>query len=97
MAAVLGETVLTFGGVDIVINTAAVYPIAEPFNANAEARWAEDAADQRHREHASGGRSGQGAETAGPGGDDRPHELGQRARAEAGSEAYDVSRPRSTI
>jgi rhamnose utilization protein RhaD (predicted bifunctional aldolase and dehydrogenase)/NAD(P)-dependent dehydrogenase (short-subunit alcohol dehydrogenase family) len=41
MAAVLRDTVLTFGGVDIVINTAAVYAIAEPSSANAEALWAQ--------------------------------------------------------
>ena len=31
---------LAFGGVDIVINTAAIYPTPDPSNANAEALWA---------------------------------------------------------
>ena len=40
MAAALRETVLTFGGVDIVINTAAIYPTPDPSNVNTEALWA---------------------------------------------------------
>jgi rhamnose utilization protein RhaD (predicted bifunctional aldolase and dehydrogenase)/NAD(P)-dependent dehydrogenase (short-subunit alcohol dehydrogenase family) len=40
MAAALRETVLTFGGVDIVINTAAIYPTPDPSDGNAEALWA---------------------------------------------------------
>jgi len=40
IAAALRETVLAFGGVDIVINTAAIYPTADPSVATAEAVWA---------------------------------------------------------
>ena len=40
IAAALRETVLAFGGLDIVINTAAIYPTADPSVATAEAIWA---------------------------------------------------------
>jgi len=43
-------------------------------------------------EHASGGRSGQGAETAGPGGDDRLTSSANALVPKQGSEAYDVSK-----
>ena len=40
IAAALRTTTLAFGGVDIVINTAAIYPTPDPSTANAEAVWA---------------------------------------------------------
>jgi NAD(P)-dependent dehydrogenase (short-subunit alcohol dehydrogenase family) len=40
IAAALRATVLAFGGVDIVINTAAIYPTADPSVHTAEAVWA---------------------------------------------------------
>jgi len=40
IAAAIRRTILTFGGVDIVINTAAIYPTPDPSAANAEAVWA---------------------------------------------------------
>jgi NAD(P)-dependent dehydrogenase (short-subunit alcohol dehydrogenase family) len=39
IAAALRHAVLTFGGVDIVINTAAIYPTPEPGSAASEALW----------------------------------------------------------
>jgi NAD(P)-dependent dehydrogenase (short-subunit alcohol dehydrogenase family) len=40
IAAALRETILAFGGVDIVINTAAIYPTPDPSAASAESVWA---------------------------------------------------------
>ena len=40
IAAAIRRTILTFGGVDIVINTAAIYPTPDPAAGNAEAAWA---------------------------------------------------------
>jgi NAD(P)-dependent dehydrogenase (short-subunit alcohol dehydrogenase family) len=40
IAAALRQATLAFGGVDIVINTAAIYPTPDPAAANAEAVWA---------------------------------------------------------
>jgi rhamnose utilization protein RhaD (predicted bifunctional aldolase and dehydrogenase)/NAD(P)-dependent dehydrogenase (short-subunit alcohol dehydrogenase family) len=40
IAAALRETILAFGGVDIVINTAAIYPTPDPSTAGAEPVWA---------------------------------------------------------
>ena len=40
IAAALRQATLTFGGVDIVINTAAIYPTPDPSAANADAVWA---------------------------------------------------------
>ena len=42
------QTVLPFGGVDIVVNTAAIYPTPEPGSAASRGAVGEDAADQRH-------------------------------------------------
>src|SRR6185503_20059114 len=39
IAAALRHAVLTFGGVDIVVNTAAIYPTPEPGSAASEALW----------------------------------------------------------
>ena len=39
VAAALRETVLLFGGLDVVINTAAVYPTPDPANAASETLW----------------------------------------------------------
>jgi rhamnose utilization protein RhaD (predicted bifunctional aldolase and dehydrogenase)/NAD(P)-dependent dehydrogenase (short-subunit alcohol dehydrogenase family) len=39
IAAALCATILAFGGVDIVINTAAIYPTPDPSAANAESVW----------------------------------------------------------
>jgi rhamnose utilization protein RhaD (predicted bifunctional aldolase and dehydrogenase)/NAD(P)-dependent dehydrogenase (short-subunit alcohol dehydrogenase family) len=39
ISAALREAVLTFGGVDIVINTAAIYPTPDPATAASEALW----------------------------------------------------------
>jgi NAD(P)-dependent dehydrogenase (short-subunit alcohol dehydrogenase family) len=40
IAAALRRTILAFGGVDIVINTAAIYPTPDPSRADADATWA---------------------------------------------------------
>jgi NAD(P)-dependent dehydrogenase (short-subunit alcohol dehydrogenase family) len=40
IAAALRQAVLAFGGVDVVINTAAIYPTPEPGSAASEALWA---------------------------------------------------------
>jgi rhamnose utilization protein RhaD (predicted bifunctional aldolase and dehydrogenase) len=40
IAAALRRTILAFGGVDIVINTAAIYPTPDPSQSDAEATWA---------------------------------------------------------
>ena len=40
IAAALRRTILAFGGVDIVINTAAIYPTPDPSRTDAEATWA---------------------------------------------------------
>ena len=40
IAAALRETILTFGGIDIVINTAAIYPTPDPSTTTAESVWA---------------------------------------------------------
>jgi rhamnose utilization protein RhaD (predicted bifunctional aldolase and dehydrogenase)/NAD(P)-dependent dehydrogenase (short-subunit alcohol dehydrogenase family) len=40
IATALRATILAFGGVDIVINTAAIYPTPDPSTASAEAVWA---------------------------------------------------------
>jgi rhamnose utilization protein RhaD (predicted bifunctional aldolase and dehydrogenase)/NAD(P)-dependent dehydrogenase (short-subunit alcohol dehydrogenase family) len=40
IAAALRATILAFGGVDIVINTAAIYPTPDPSTTNAESVWA---------------------------------------------------------
>jgi rhamnose utilization protein RhaD (predicted bifunctional aldolase and dehydrogenase)/NAD(P)-dependent dehydrogenase (short-subunit alcohol dehydrogenase family) len=40
IAAALRRTILAFGGVDIVINTAAIYPTPDPSRPDAEATWA---------------------------------------------------------
>jgi rhamnose utilization protein RhaD (predicted bifunctional aldolase and dehydrogenase)/NAD(P)-dependent dehydrogenase (short-subunit alcohol dehydrogenase family) len=40
IAAALRQTILAFGGVDIVINTAAIYPTPDPGSAASEALWA---------------------------------------------------------
>ena len=60
IAAALRATVLQFGGVDIVVNTAAIYPTPDP-SAPAEGVWAQDAADQRDVELRAGAGSGEGA------------------------------------
>src|SRR6185503_4590252 len=39
IAAALRQTVLAFGGVDIIVNTAAIYPTPEPGKAASEALW----------------------------------------------------------
>src|SRR6185436_6645451 len=39
IAEALRQTVLSFGGVDIVVNTAAIYPTPEPGSAASEALW----------------------------------------------------------
>jgi rhamnose utilization protein RhaD (predicted bifunctional aldolase and dehydrogenase)/NAD(P)-dependent dehydrogenase (short-subunit alcohol dehydrogenase family) len=39
IAAALRATILAFGGVDVVINTAAIYPTPDPSAANAESVW----------------------------------------------------------
>jgi len=39
IAAALRATILAFGGVDVVINTAAIYPTPDPATASAEAVW----------------------------------------------------------
>jgi NAD(P)-dependent dehydrogenase (short-subunit alcohol dehydrogenase family) len=40
IAAALRRTILAFGGVDIVINTAAIYPTPDPSRTDIEATWA---------------------------------------------------------
>jgi len=40
IAAALRRTILAFGGVDIIINTAAIYPTPDPSRSDAEAIWA---------------------------------------------------------
>ena len=70
-----------FGGVDIVVNTAAIYPTPDP-SAPAEDGVGEDAADQRDLELRAGAGGGEGAEGAEAAGVDRAHQLGERGRAE---------------
>ena len=41
LAGVAKQTLLEFGGIDIVVNTAAIYPIAEPAGELSEAEWAQ--------------------------------------------------------
>ena len=82
IAAALRARFCAFGGVDIVINTAAIYPTPDPSRTDVEADLGEHAAHQRHRQLRAGRRGGAGATRAESAGDDGVHELGERDRAQ---------------
>ena len=84
---------MRFGGVDIVINTAAIYPDAGAGHAARADLWALTLQHQRHQQPRAGRGSGEGPEGAEPARRDRAHELGERGRAEgAAARPYDVSK-----
>ena len=92
IAAALRATILAFGGVDIVINTAAIYPTPDPATTEHGISLDENAAHQRHRQLRAGGRSGPGAEGAEPAGGMVFTSSANAIVPKSGSEAYDVSK-----
>jgi NAD(P)-dependent dehydrogenase (short-subunit alcohol dehydrogenase family) len=84
IAAALRATILAFGGVDIVINTAAIIrrPIRPP-----RCGGGLRTANQRHRQLRAGRRSGARAEGPEPARRDGLHELRECDRSKSGSEA----------
>ena len=81
IAAAFRATVLQFGGIDIVINTAAIYPTPAP-GTPPERRLGADAAASTSRATTCSPGGREGPEGAGAAGVDRAHQLGQRRRAE---------------
>ena len=81
IAAAVRAAVLQFGGFDVVVNTAAIYPTPDP-STPAEAVWSRTFAINVTSQLRAGAGSGEGPEGAAAAGVDRAHQLGERGRAE---------------
>ena len=81
IAAALRATVMRFGGIDALINTAAIYPTPAP-GTPAEDVWATAIQINVTSNYVLAEEAGRDPQGAGPARGDRAHQLGQRRRAQ---------------
>ena len=82
LSAAVKFTISKFGGIDIIVNTAAIYPVPGPDGELSDAQWARDFACKRDGQLPAGASNGLGVQRSGPASHDGPNQFRQRGRSQ---------------